>query len=113
MDGFGIQERLSAGGIERPVIFLTGIGDVPASVRAMKAGAVDFPTKPVEPAALLAAVDQALARDAALRAERAEGEAVRRGLASLTPRERQVLDGVLAGRLNKHIAWELGTAEKP
>ena len=112
MDGFGIQERLSAGGIERPVIFLTGIGDIPASVRAMKAGAVDFLTKPVEAAALLAAVVQALARDTAMRAARAEGDAVRQRLARLTPREREVLDGVLAGRLNKQIAGDLGTAEK-
>jgi FixJ family two-component response regulator len=112
IDGFGILERLSAGGVARPVIFLTGIGDVPSSVRAMKAGAVDFLTKPVEAAALLAAVEAALVRDAAIRAARAEGDAVRRGLARLTPRERQVLDGVLAGRLNKQIAWDLGTAEK-
>jgi FixJ family two-component response regulator len=112
IDGFGILERLSVGGVARPVIFLTGIGDVPSSVRAMKAGAVDFLTKPVEAAALLAAVEAALVRDAAIRAARAEGDAVRRGLARLTPRERQVLDGVLAGRLNKQIAWDLGTAEK-
>jgi FixJ family two-component response regulator len=112
MDGFGIQERLSAGGVDRPVIFLTGIGDIPASVRAMKAGAVDFLTKPVNAAVLLAAVDQALARDAAARAARAEGDAVRLRLACLTPREREVLDGVVAGRLNKQIAFDLGTAEK-
>lgn len=111
LDGFAIQERLSAGG-GWPVIFITGIGDIPASVRAMKAGAVDFLTKPVEAATLLAAVDQALARDAALRVERVEGDRVRRGLDSLTPREREVLEGVLAGRLNKQIAWDLQTAEK-
>ncbi|MBP7002180.1 response regulator [Amaricoccus sp.] len=64
MDGFGVQESLAAGGADRPVIFLTGAGDIPASVRAMKAGAVDFLTKPVDAAALVAAVGQALARDA-------------------------------------------------
>ena len=112
MDGFAVQQSLSAGGVERAVIFLTGTGDIPASVRAMKAGAVDFLTKPVEAAALLAAVEQALGRDAAARAARTEDDAVRRNLARLTPREREVLDGVLAGRLNKQIAWDLGTAEK-
>ena len=112
LDGFGIQERVATGGIERPVIFLTGIGDIPMSVRAMKAGAVDFLTKPVDEASLLTAVEQALARDAAVRAARSEREAVRLSLARLTPRERQVLDGVLAGRLNKQIAGDLGTAEK-
>ncbi len=112
MDGFAVQQSLSAGGVERAVIFLTGMGDIPASVRAMKAGAVDFLTKPVEAAALLAAVEQALGRDAAARAARADTEAVRRSLARLTPRETEVLDGVLAGRLNKEIAWDLGTAEK-
>ena len=78
----------------------------------MKAGAVDFLTKPVEAAALLAAVEQALGRDAAARAARTEVDAVRRNLALLTPRETEVLEGVLAGRLNKEIAWDLGTAEK-
>jgi FixJ family two-component response regulator len=112
MDGFGLQERLSAGGIARPVIFLTGIGDIPATVRAMKAGAVDFLTKPVDGANLLSAVEQALARDSAARAVRAEGDAVRLRLARLTPREREVLEGVIAGRLNKQIAGDLGTAEK-
>jgi FixJ family two-component response regulator len=112
MDGFAVQQHLATGDVERPVIFLTGVGDIPSSVQAMKAGAVDFLTKPVEAAALLAAVERALERDAAARAARAEDEAVRRNLARLTPREREVLDGVLAGRLNKQIAWDLGTAEK-
>jgi FixJ family two-component response regulator len=112
MDGFALQQHLRGRGSERTVIFLTGTGDIPASVRAMKAGAVDFLTKPVEAAALLEAVAQALARDAAARAAWTGDEAVRRNLARLTPRERQVLDGVLAGRLNKQIASDLGTAEK-
>jgi FixJ family two-component response regulator len=112
MDGFGVQASLAAGGIERPVIFLTGTGDIPASVRAMKAGAVDFLTKPVEPAVVLAAVEQALARDAEARSARAGRDDMARRLAGLTPREREVLKGVLAGRLNKQIAGDLGTAEK-
>jgi FixJ family two-component response regulator len=112
MDGFAVQQRLSAGYLERPIIFLTGIGDIQASVRAMKAGAVDFLTKPVEEAALLAAVALAIERDVVARAARREDDAVCRNLARLTPREREVLDGVLAGRLNKQIAWEIGTAEK-
>jgi FixJ family two-component response regulator len=112
MDGFGIAERLAAGGGGRPLIFLTGTGDIPKSVRAMKAGAVDFLTKPVDAASLLAAVEEALARDGAIRAARAGRDAVAGRLARLTPRERQVLDGVVAGRLNKQIAGDLGTAEK-
>jgi FixJ family two-component response regulator len=112
IDGFAVQQSLSASGAERSVIFLTGTGDIPTSVRAMKAGAVDFLTKPVEAAALLAAVAQALDRDAAARAARTEDDEVQKSLARLTPREREVLDRVLAGRLNKQIAWELGTAEK-
>jgi FixJ family two-component response regulator len=112
MDGFAVQQELSASGVGRSVIFLTGIGDIPGSVRAMKAGAVDFLTKPVEAVALLAAVEQAVLRDAVARAALAESDAVRRNFARLTPRQREVLEGVLAGRLNKQIAWELGTAEK-
>jgi FixJ family two-component response regulator len=112
MDGFGIAESLAAAGEGRPLIFLTGTGDIPKSVRAMKAGAVDFLTKPVDAASLLAAVEEALARDGATRAARAGRDAVAGRLARLTPRERQVLDGVVAGRLNKQIAGDLGTAEK-
>jgi FixJ family two-component response regulator len=110
-DGFGIQECLT-GAAARPVVFLTASGDVPASVRAMKAGAVDFLTKPVEPEALLAAVAEALRRDAASRAARECETEIDLRLATLTPRERQVLDLVVAGRLNKQIAADLGAAEK-
>ncbi len=111
MDGFGIQASLT-GAAARPVVFLTARGDVPASVRAMKAGAVDFLTKPVEPEALLAAVAEALRRDAASRAARQSEAEIDRRLATLTPRERQVLDRVVAGRLNKQIAADIGAAEK-
>jgi FixJ family two-component response regulator len=112
MDGLAIQQSLHAGGIVRPLVFLTGHGDIPTSVKAMKAGAVDFLTKPVDASVLLVAVAGALERD---RQERREGEqrrAVAQRLASLTAREREVLKHVVAGRLNKQIAGDLGTVEK-
>jgi FixJ family two-component response regulator len=112
MDGFGIQDTLAAGIVARPVIFLTGAGDIPSSVKAMKAGAIDFLTKPVDAAEVLATVDRALRRDAAAREEHTQREAVLHRLPSLTPREREVLEQVVSGRLNKQIAGDLGTAEK-
>ncbi len=112
IDGLGIQTALSAGSGMRPVIFLTGTGDIPTSVRAMKAGAVDFLTKPVQANDLLAAISRAVAIDREGRHARngAAGAAAR--LATLTPREREVLTLVVAGRLNKQIAHELGTSIK-
>lgn len=112
MDGFGLQESLSSPGIGPPAIFLTGTGDIPASVRAMKAGAIDFLTKPVNASKLLTAVEQALAIDDANRTERSASDDLRAHLATLTPRERQVLDRVVLGQQNKQIAAELGTAVK-
>ena len=112
IDGFGIQEMLSSERIDRPVIFLTGRGDIPASVRAMKAGAVDFLPKPADASALIAAVAQALERDRQRRQERDQRNRIDERLSRLTPRERQVLERVVAGRLNKQIAAELGIAEK-
>lgn len=110
--GLDLQNHLAERTPTLPVVFLTGRGDIAASVRAMKGGAVDFLTKPPEPAALLAAVGSALARGRVLRAaEAAEAHAAIR-LAQLTPREREVLDRVVDGRLNKQIACELGIAEK-
>jgi len=112
IDGLGIQAALSAGCVMRPVIFLTGTGDIPTSVRAMKAGAVDFLTKPVLADDLLAAVARAVAQDReGRRAQSSTAEAAAR-LATLTPREREVLTLVVAGRLNKQIAHELGTSIK-
>jgi FixJ family two-component response regulator len=111
-DGLVLQSALVASDSACPVIFLTGKGDVETSVRAMKGGAVDFLTKPVEAAALLAAIDRALELDADARAARREREAFESRLMCLTPREREVLDGVVAGRLNKQIAGDLGVAEK-
>jgi FixJ family two-component response regulator len=95
-----------------PIIFLTGQGDIPMSVRAMKAGAVDFLTKPVKKEALLNAVQNALARDADSRTARQQASALRSRYESMTPRERAVFALVVAGRLNKQIATELGTSER-
>jgi FixJ family two-component response regulator len=95
-----------------PIIFLTGHGDVPMSVRAMKAGAVDFLTKPVKREALLTAIQNALVRDAANRTAREIVGPLRSRFESLTSRERAVYSGVVAGKLNKQIAAELGISER-
>lgn len=95
-----------------PVIFLTGRGDIPTSVRAMKEGAVDFLTKPVNDGELLEAISAALKKESAARAMRDEAGAIKARLAELTPREREVLEHVVSGKLNKQIAAELGTVEK-
>jgi FixJ family two-component response regulator len=94
------------------VIFITGRGDIPTSVRAMKAGAVDFLTKPVSNADLLAAIARAQEHDAKSREVQADLAAINTRVATLTPREREVLTHVIAGRLNKQIAYDLGTVEK-
>jgi FixJ family two-component response regulator len=112
LDGLQLQSALMAGGIERPVIFITGKGDIPTSVRAMKAGAVDFLTKPVQEDELLSAIARAAAKEAEVRNVRAEIDTIEAKLAKLTPREREVLSHVIAGRLNKQIAGDLGTVEK-
>ncbi|MDI1476242.1 response regulator [Polyangium sp. y55x31] len=110
--GLDLQEEFARRGFPLPLIFLTGHGDVPSSVRAMKGGAIDFLSKPCDDTDLLAAVERALARDAEARAARAEKEAVRARFAALTPREREVALLVAQGLLNKQIAAELGAAEK-
>ena len=112
LDGLALQEALTAGDQHRPVIFITGRGDVPTSVRAMKAGAIDFLTKPVSDDALLNAIARATAQDAGSRKFRAELTAIQARIDTLTPREREVLTHVVAGRLNKQIAADLGTVEK-
>ena len=112
MNGLELQRTLLARGIDRAIIFVTGQGDIPTTVQAMKAGAVTFLSKPVRRAELVAAVREALLRDASGRAQHREREDFARRLASLTPRERQVLDLVATGMLNKQIAAELGAAEK-
>lgn len=110
--GLELQEGLVRFEVRMPVVFLTGHGDVPMSVHAMKAGAVDFLTKPVRLEALLTAVQAALASDAQNRAARMRARTLRERFELLTPREREVFAGVVAGKLNKQIAAELGTAER-
>ena len=112
LDGLELQQALSDSGGARPIVFITGRGDIPTTVRAMKGGAVDFLTKPVNDTELLAAVQQAIDADRLARAARVELDALKQRLASLTPREREVLVHVVAGRLNKQIAADLGTVEK-
>jgi FixJ family two-component response regulator len=110
--GLDLQEALQRQGVSLPIVFLTGHADVTSSVRAMKAGAVDFLEKPVERGTLLAALRRALARDAIERAARDEAGRLRARFAALTPREREVFDRIVAGKLNKQIADELGTSER-
>jgi RNA polymerase sigma factor (sigma-70 family) len=112
MSGLELQRALLERGSDRAIVFITGQGDIPTTVRAMKAGAVSFLPKPVQRAELVAAVQEAILRDAEVRAQHREREDLVRRLASLTPRERQVLELVTTGMLNKQIAAELGAAEK-
>ena len=112
LDGLALQQALAERGNQMPVIFLTGHADVPMCARAMKRGAFDFLTKPVDESVLFAAVERALEKDQALREARASRALTESRLSSLTAREREVLTHVMAGRLNKQIAADLGTAEK-
>ena len=113
LDGLELQRRLAAAGESLPIVFVTGHGDIPMSVRAIKAGATDFLTKPVQAEALVAAVRAAIEQDASTR--RGAGRHRRscgNALASLTPREREVLAALAAGKLNKQIAADLGVVEQ-
>jgi FixJ family two-component response regulator len=112
LDGLELQRRLAEAGQSLPIVFVTGHGDIPMSVQAIKAGAKDFLTKPVQAQALVAAVRAAIAQDASARQARAETAELRQRLASLTPREREVLMALAAGRLNKQIAGDLGVVEQ-
>lgn len=112
MSGMDVQQRLSEAGASLPIVFLTGQGDIPTSVRAIKNGAVDFLTKPVVDETLFAVIREALVKNVANRLSHAELALIRRRLASLTPRELEVFKHVVAGRLNKQIAADLGTVEK-
>jgi FixJ family two-component response regulator len=112
LDGLHLQQALIERGSERPIIFLTGKGDVSTSVRAMRAGAVDFLMKPVKREALFSAVLRAAKVDALSRQKRDESKSIGDRLATLTHREREVLEYVIAGRLNKQIAASIGTVEK-
>ena len=112
LDGLELQRRLTHQGILIPIIFLTGHGDIPMSVRAIKAGATDFLTKPVDSVALVAAVNTALQAAESRRQTISETAALAARLARLTPREHEVMKHIVAGRLNKQIAADLGTGEQ-
>ncbi len=112
MDGLALQAALAGSDAPLPVVFLTGRGDIPTSVRAMRSGAEDFLTKTAPKEALIAAIERALARDARERSDRARRQALQVRFDRLTPREREVLMHVLRGRLNKQIAADLGIDER-
>jgi FixJ family two-component response regulator len=112
LDGLNLQQALSSEESLHPVIFLTGTGDIPTSVRAMRAGALDFLTKPVNADDLFRAIGRAEEQNVRAREARAELQAIQAKMATLTRRESEVLVHVVAGRLNKQIAHELGTVEK-
>jgi FixJ family two-component response regulator len=111
LSGLDLQKRMAEADIEIPIIFITGRGDIPMSVRAMKAGAVEFLTKPFRDHDLLDAIGQAIERDRAARSQQAEMAELRVRYESLTPREREVMGLVVSGLLNKQVAAELGINE--
>ena len=110
--GLDLQRDLTGSGVEIPIIFMSGHGDIPMSVRAMKAGAVEFLTKPYRKNDLLDAIRASIERDRVSRRKRLEARALRERYEQLTPREREVMALVVAGLLNKQIAGELATAER-
>ncbi|MCW5555714.1 MAG: response regulator transcription factor [Verrucomicrobiae bacterium] len=110
--GLELQDTLEKGGNPLPIIFLTGHGDIPTSVHALKQGAEDFLTKPVKRATLFAAIERALARDAREREQRSRRRELRARFGALTPREREVLSHVVRGQLNKQIAGDLDASER-
>jgi len=112
LNGLDVQRVLEQRASVLPIVFLSGRGDIAASVQAMKHGAADFLTKPIDDTALIAAVQEALARDQVVRPAHMERERIGKSLAMLTERERQVFELIVAGRLNKEIAAFLGTTEK-
>ena len=111
LGGLELQRRLARTGVDIPIIFISGHGDIPTTVRAMKAGAVEFLSKPVQDQDLLDAIVQAIDQDRAARRRRAELAAVRLCYASLTPRENEVVSKIIHGLLNKQIAADLGVTE--
>jgi FixJ family two-component response regulator len=112
LSGIELQRELGRSPLPRPIIFLTGNGDIKTGVGAMKEGAVDFLTKPIDNVRLFAAVEQALQRDQERRVQAEIRRVIHHRLETLTPRERQVMAQVVRGRLNKQIAADLGTGEK-
>ena len=111
INGLEFQRKLADAGIQIPIIFITGHGDIPMTVKAMKSGAVEFLTKPFDGQDLLNAIQQALDRDRMRRQQQSGLAELRKGYATLTPREREVMSLVVSGMLNKQIAAELGTSE--
>ena len=111
INGLDFQRELITAGIEIPIVFLTGYGDIPMSVKAIKSGAVEFLTKPFQEEELLHAIQQALERDRVARRHRSGMIALQERYGTLTSREHEVMDLVVAGMLNKQIAWKLGTSE--
>ena len=109
--GLDLQQRLAAAGVEKPIVFLTGHGDIPMSVQAMKAGAIDFLTKPFRDQTLIDAVALGIARDVAQRAQAQRIQQVVDRFSTLTAREIQIMREVALGRLNKQIAFDLGISE--
>jgi FixJ family two-component response regulator len=112
LSGLDLQDELVAAGRTLPIIFVSAHGNIPLSVRAMKAGAVDFIEKPFEDQALLDAINQSLKKDRQAKLEQAEVREIQRRADSLTPREREVFALVVSGKLNKQIAFKLGTSER-
>jgi FixJ family two-component response regulator len=112
LDGLALQQQLRDAGQSLPIVFLTGHGDIPMSVRAIKAGAADFLTKPVLAAALNGAIRAAIEEHSKQRQTDTDSSALRQRLANLTAREREVLAAMAAGKLNKEIAFELGIVEQ-
>jgi FixJ family two-component response regulator len=112
LNGLELQEALTNMGSKIPIIFLTGHGNVPDSVQAMKHGALDFLAKPVDEKDLFAAIHIAIEKDGVARQTRAEIDEIHERVKSLTPREREVLTHLVSGQLNKQIAYDLGTVEK-
>jgi len=112
LTGPQLQQALMAKGRERPIVFLTGKGTIQSTVQAMRSGAIDFLSKPIDEALLFPALERACARDAENRKRRAIQQTIQRRLDTLTPREREVMTQVVCGRLNKLIAMEIGTGEK-
>jgi len=111
LSGLDLQKRMAEGGLEIPIVFLTGHGDIPASVRAMKAGAIEFLTKPVDEQELLKAIREAVERDRSSRQQHEEMRDLQRRYQSLTEREQEVMQHVISGLLNKQIAGELNITE--
>ena len=111
VNGLDFQRELADAGVSIPIIFITGHGDIPMTVRAMKSGAVEFLTKPFRDQDLLDAIHQALDRDRAVRQQQSEIDHLRKRYESLTAREREVMALVVSGLLNKQIAYDLGTSE--